>query len=83
MRIVEFIARNVAWLALRWLAPKVFEGPEGRKEAVVMFEVSDEELRSLKMQALQSSQSFVSAFRQLLPPIIVLYPGRTRKIGEN
>jgi hypothetical protein len=79
----EFIGRNVVWLALRWLAPEVFRGPEGRKEAVVLFPVSDEELQSWEKQALQSSESFVSAYFRLLPPLIVLYPGYSRRPKGN
>jgi hypothetical protein len=81
--ILEFIARNVAWLGLRWIVPEVFEGPEGRREAVVLFPVSDEELRSWENQALQSSESFVSAYFRLLPPSISLYPGYSRRPKGN
>jgi len=78
----EFIGRNVAWWGLRWLAPEVFEGPGGRRGAVVMFPVSTEELRSLDKRALQSSESFVSALRRLLPPSIILYSGYSRRLNE-
>lgn len=73
----DFIARNVAWLALRWLAAEEFRAWEGPKEAIVMLSVSKEVLRS-RLLARPTVES------PLVPtPTIILYPGRSRKLAVN
>lgn len=76
-RFLHFIARNVAWVALRWLYGEEFRVWGGPREAIVMLSVSKEVLHA------RLSGRPIAEYPQLFPPIITLYPGRTQKLEES
>src|ERR1017187_7556153 len=73
-----FIARNVAWLALRWLVKVRFPSAEYPREVIVTLSASvPVELESPLVHSGVRCQLRLS-------PIIILYPGRTQNpIGNQ
>lgn len=71
---IEFIARNLAWLGLRLLSPEAFAVPGGLQEVFVILPV--EAPIGNFVYTLRNSQLGQKKIR--ISRIIALYPGRTR-----
>jgi len=75
--VLEFIARNVAWLALRWLYGEEFRVWGGPREVIAMLSVSKQSLRRRLIG------HPIAEYPQLFPRTVILYPGRNRKLEGN
>jgi hypothetical protein len=78
---LNFIARNLAWLGLWLLAPKEIAAMEEPQGVIVMLPVSGQ----LEMVGTGSEQRDQQAARipHKLSSILFLYPGRTRMQGRG
>lgn len=75
---MNFIARNLAWMALSWLAAEEFRAAGGPKEVFVIFPVSnaaEDESRTKQCPFVPHAED---RKKSRLSPIVALYSGRTR-----
>ena|ERR1700730_2069446 len=80
-RIIEVIARNVAWLALRWLAPKEIARMEEPQAVIVTFPPSSQ-FSSGYSKSFQKDHSD-GQIHTKLSAILFLYPGRARILKDD
>lgn len=81
--LIYFIARNLAWVGVYWLAPKEIQALGDRPVVLLTFPVSTQSVSAV--ESLHRSGKPDSGMRNLpkTSPIVPLYPGRTRNLGTN